>query len=117
MNNPSLNGIRWFARIVGSLLVLFFLLMVLGYIIEPQGTGQITPSEIPLIIGMVGMLSGIIIAWFREGAGAFINIGGFLIFLASELISNKDFNAWIIVAYPAIGLLFLLCWWQSRKPA
>ena len=116
MNNSSFNNIRWLARIVGTLLVVFFLLMVLGYVIEPQGTGKITLTEIPLIIGMLAMLLGLIIAWFREGLGAFINIAGFLLFLASELISNKSFHAWIIVAYPAIGLLFLLCWWQSKKP-
>ncbi len=115
MNGTSFNSIRWFARIVGTVLVLFFLLMVLGYIIEPQGTGKITLTEIPLIIGMLAMLLGIIIAWFREGIGAFINIGGFLLFFASELITNKGYNTWFIVAYPAIGLLFLLCWWQSRK--
>jgi hypothetical protein len=115
MNNATLNGIRWFARIVGSLLVLFFLLMVLGYIIEPQGTGKITLSEIPLIIGMAAMLLGIIIAWFREGIGAFLTIGGFLFFFASELISTRSFKTWILVAYPTIGLLFLACWLQSRQ--
>jgi hypothetical protein len=66
---------------------------------------------------MISMLLGLIIAWFREGVGAFLIIGGFLIILADELISNKSFNAWFLVAFPAIGLLFLLCWWQSRKPA
>jgi len=90
--------------------------MVLGYIIEPQGAGKITPTEIPHIVGMIAMLAGIMIAWFREGFGAFLNIGGFLLFLAGELITNKSFNAWFIIAYPVIGLLFLLCWWQSRRP-
>ena len=117
MNNSSLNGIRWLARIAGSLLVLFFLLMVLGYIIEPQGSGKITPSEIPLIAGMIAMLLGLIIAWFREGLGALLTIGGFLYFLANELIVKQSFNTWILVAYPAVGFLFLLCWWQSRRPA
>jgi hypothetical protein len=117
LNNSLLNAIRWFARIVGSILVLFFVLMVLGYIIEPQGAGKITPTEIPLIVGMIAMLAGIIIAWFREGFGAFLNIGGFLLFLASDFITNKGFNSWFIVAYPVIGLLFLFCWWVNRKPA
>lgn len=116
MNHSSLNSIRWFARIVGSILVLFFLLMVLGYIIEPQGAGKITPTEIPLIIGMIAMLLGIIMAWFREGFGALLTIGGFLLFFIAELITNQSYNAWILLAYPAVGLLFLLCWWQDRKP-
>jgi hypothetical protein len=115
MNNASLNFIRWFERIVVSLFVLFFLLMVIGYIIEPQGTGKITHSEIPLIVGMAAMLLGIIIAWFREGIGAFLTIGGFLFFFASELLSTRSFHAWILVVYPAIGLLFLACWLQSRQ--
>lgn len=116
MYKSFLSSIRWFARIAGSILVLFFLLMVLGYIIEPQGAGKITPTEIPLIIGMIAMLFGVIMAWFREGFGGFLTIGGFLLFLADELITNRSFNVWILLAYPAIGLLFLLCSWQNRKP-
>ena len=115
MNHSFLKSTRWFARIVGLILVLFFLLMVLVYIIEPQGAGKITLTEIPLIFGMIAMLAGIIIAWFREGFGAFLNIGGFLLFLASELITNNGFNAWFIIVYPVIGLLFLFCGWQDRK--
>lgn len=117
MIKSHINIIRWFARIAGSLLVLFVLLMFLGYAIEPQGTGKITLTEIPLFIGMIAMLLGIIVAWFREVIGAVLIFGGFLVFLAQELISNKSFDVWILVIFPAIGLLFLLCWWQSRKLA
>jgi hypothetical protein len=91
--------------------------MFLGYAIDPQDTGDITLTEIPLFIGMIAMLSGIIVAWFREGVGAVLIIGGFLFFVAQEMIKNQGFNAWILVIFPVIGLLFLLCWWQTRKLA
>lgn len=102
---------------MSSLLVLFVLLMILGYVIEPQGTGKVTYTEIPLFIGIIAMLLGIIVAWFREGVGAALIIGGFLIFLAQELIESQSFNLCFLVIFPVIGLLFLLCWWQSKKPA
>jgi hypothetical protein len=89
--------------------------MFLGYAIDPQDTGKITSTEIPLFIGMIAMLSGIIVAWFREDVGAVLIIGGFLFFVAQEVIKNKNFDVWILVIFPVIGLLFLLCWWQSRK--
>jgi hypothetical protein len=89
--------------------------MFLGYAIDPQGTGKITPTEIPLFMGMIAMLLGIIVALFREGFGAVLIFGGFLFFVAQEVIKNQGFNAWFLVIFPVIGLLFLLCWWQTRK--
>jgi Na+/melibiose symporter-like transporter len=115
MKKAPINIIRWIARIVGSLLVLFVLLMFIGYAINPQDTGKITSTEIPLFMGMIAMLLGIIVAWFREGIGALLIFGGFLLFFVQEIIKNKNFDVWILVIFPVIGLLFLLCWWQSRK--
>jgi hypothetical protein len=115
MNTALIKAIRWFTRTMSSLLVLFVLLMFIGYAIDPQDTGKITLTEIPLFIGVIAMLLGIIIAWFREGVGALLIFGGFLLFFAQEVIQNKNFDVWILVIFPFIGLLFLFCWWQSRK--
>lgn len=115
MNKSQISLIRWFARIASALLGMFVLLMILGYILEPQGSGKVTYTEIPLFIGMVAMLLGIFVSWFHEGGGAALTIGGFLIFLAQELLTSRSFNTWLLLIFPAIGLLFLLCWWQSRK--
>jgi hypothetical protein len=113
LNKKIIKGIRWFNRIVGSLLVLFVLFMFIGYAIEPQGTGEIKSIAIPLFAGMGLMVGGIIVAWFREGLGGLVTVGGFILFLGVELVSGRDFDAWFLGTFPIIGLLFLFCWWQS----
>lgn len=114
MNKQYIKTIRWFARIVGAVVVVFVLFMYIAYAIEPQGSNRMSFAEIPLILGMLLMLGGIIIAWFREKIGGIIAIGGFLLFLVYELISTGSFNAWISIIFPLLGLLYLFCWWNSR---
>lgn len=115
LNNTIIKGIRWFTRVVGSLLVLFVLFMFIGYAIWPQGTGEVKLTAIPLFVGMGLMVGGIIAAWFREGLGGLLTVGGFILFLGVELVSGRGFDALFLVNFPIIGMLFLFCWWQSRN--
>jgi len=118
MEKSLINGIRWFARILGSLLVLFILASVIGEAIEPspQATGKITTREIPLIIGAISMVVGIIVAWFQEGIGGLLILGGFIFFYAVHLIFFQSLPGGpFFIIFLIIGLLFLFCWWQSRR--
>jgi hypothetical protein len=118
MKKSYVNGVRWFARISGSLVLLFvlFLAIVEGLTGPPPGSsGKLTGSDIPLMTGMITMLVGIVVAWFREGIGGLLMIGGFVFFFVNELKSEKGFGAWFLVIFPIIGLLHLFCWWQSRR--
>jgi hypothetical protein len=113
-----ITGIRWFTRIAGSLLVVLSLVILIGSIIEPypQGRAKITPGVILLIIGMISMVVGIVVAWFREGLGGFLTVGGFVFFYAVHLIVEKRLpRGSFLVYFLIIGLLFIFCWWQSRK--
>ena len=117
MKKPHINVISWIARILGALLVLFVLLSAVGGIIDPppQATSNLTQQDIPLMIGMISMVVGIIVAWFREPIGGLLIIGGFIFFVIVELITSQNFDAWFLVIFPIVGLLHLFSWWQSRK--
>jgi hypothetical protein len=119
MKKSHVNGVRWFARILGSLVLLFVLLMVIGeglFMEPPPGSsGKLKTRDIPLMAGMITMLVGIVVAWFREGIGGLLMIGGFIPFLVDELKSEKGFDVWFLIIFPIIGLLHLFCWWQSRR--
>lgn len=81
IKKPIITGIRWFTRIVGSLLVLLVLVIAIGEAItEPplQATVKITPRDIALFIGIISMVVGIVVAWFREGFWGFLTLGGFV---------------------------------------
>ena len=120
MKKSYVNGVRWFARISGSLVLVFVLIIAIGewlFMEPPPGSsGKLRERDIPLMAGMIIMLAGIVIAWFREGIGGLLMIGGFIPFLIDELGSEKGFNAWFLVIFPTIGLLHLFCWWRSRRP-
>lgn len=74
---------------------------------------KITNTEMTLMIGMIAMIAGIIIAWFREGIGGLLIVAGFVFFVAVELITNKKFEVWFLLFFLAVGLLHLFCWRQS----
>ena len=119
MKKSYVNGVRWFARILGSIVLLLVLSMAIGeglFMEPPPGSsGMLKEKDIPLMAGMIIMLAGIVVAWFREGIGGLLMIAGFIPFLVDELKSTKGFNAWFLVIFPMIGLLHLFCWWQSRS--
>jgi hypothetical protein len=118
MKKSHVNGVRWFARIVGTLILLLVVLIVIGEVLlwepPPGSTGKLGERDIPFMTGMIVMLLGIVVAWFLEGIGGLLMIAGFIPFLVDELKSG--FNAWFLVIFPIIGLLHLFCWSQSRKP-
>lgn len=117
MDKVKIAGIRWFARILGALLVLFFVSSVIQGMVDPpvSGTGKMTSQELILMAGMIAMVLGIIIAWFREGLGGLLVVGGFIYFVAVELIQRKQFDAWFLLAFLAVGVLHLICWQLSKQ--
>jgi uncharacterized membrane protein YkvI len=119
MKKSHINGVRWFSRILGSLILLLVLFMAIGEALfmepPPGSSGKLKESDIPLMTGMIVMLVGIVVAWFREEIGGLLMIGGFIPFLVDELKSERGFNAWFLVIFPIIGFLHLFCWWQSRR--
>ncbi|MEE8605338.1 MAG: hypothetical protein V3S65_08185, partial [Candidatus Aminicenantaceae bacterium] len=78
MKKTLITGIRWFTRILGALLVLFVLMSAVWGLLgpPPEVASKISDRDMPLMIGMIIMLVGIIIAWFREGIGGLLVVGG-----------------------------------------
>ncbi len=114
MNTSLIKAISWFARILGSIIVLFVLFMFIAYAVNPQGSGKMNVNVIPLMIGMIAMMVGLVVAWFRELIGGLLTIGGFIFFLVIEMTSSQGFDAWFLVIFPIIALLHLFCWWKKR---
>ena len=108
-----INGIRWFARILGiisGLIVLYF--GILDRILEISWYLQIEThlKFIVLLALLILILSGIVIAWFCEAVGGMMILLGYVLSLAFKEIEGSLF--WPL---PITGLLFIFCWWQSRK--
>jgi hypothetical protein len=132
VGDRTTKRIRWIARIWGTLLVAFTLLMLIGYAWSWVTTGEADPyaaedyppiENLPPLFGFLSVL-GLGIAWRWEGLGAAINIVFNLAALPVLLIHwpiTHDFprylvapyGVWIIIAIP--GVLFLICWRRSKK--
>jgi hypothetical protein len=103
---------RWFARIIS---LLFILVTLFFFSAEElfRDHPRTAPLPIaPLVLGAF-LLVGLGLAWKWELLGALIALASF----AGISVLNPDAltkRLWYI--FPAIAILFLLCWWSSRTP-
>jgi hypothetical protein len=69
------------------------------------------------------LLVGVLIAWRREGLGGLILIlaAVVLFLIMSVVVTTKYPDQWpslmllFVVPYLVPGILFLICWWRSKK--
>ncbi len=109
------NWIRWLARGIGSFLALSFLYLGIT-------TGPSPPSLEELAV-VFTLVLGVLIAWRREGLGGLILVlaAVVLFLIMSVVVTTKYPDQWptllllFVVPYLVPGILFLICWWRSRK--
>lgn len=119
MNNKDrlANIIRWIARILGALIlifVLFFLLMDVFGSQESFGEGMISIYDyIAFICFPISTIIGLAIAFKWEGLGGLISTVGFLclLFVRPDLSSSLLMMSLVIP-----GLLYIIHWIMTRKP-
>ena len=130
--NKVTKWIRWIARIWGTLIVGIALLMLIGYAVNWVTTGEADPhavenpppiEEWPPRLMFLSVL-GLAIAWRWEGLGGAITVVFQLAMLPLLLIhwpitQDSRFVApyLILMTIATPGILFLVCWWRSRKRA
>jgi len=113
------------ARIWSIVIIVFTLIMLIGYAVnwiktgtaDPHAMKDYPPVENLIPITLILSVLGLGIAWRWEGLGGAINIGFFLVGVAVHfwLISPRPYPYPIAIALPTPGILFLVCWWISRK--
>jgi len=92
--------------------------LILAFIVgEGFSASQIKPREwVGLLFFPVGICAGMILAWWREGLGGGITVGSLLVFYVIHRATAGTFpKGWAWLAFAAPGLLFLLCWYRSRR--
>jgi len=131
--NRVTEWIRWIARIWSFPIIAYALLLLIGYawnwvttgVADPYAVEDYPPIEaLPPVFMFLSVL-GLGIAWRWERLGGTIAFVFQLAVLLSLLILSpitRDFPRSaapylmsLITAIP--GILFLVCWWRSRKRA
>jgi len=117
--------IRWIARIWSTVIIAFALLTLIGYAWNWVTTGKADPyalenyprveNLIPITLGLSFL--GLGIAWRWERLGGAIAIVFQLATLAVHywLLSPRPYPYPLTIAIMTPGILFLVCWWRSRK--
>lgn len=110
--NKTLPIVRWTARILSILILLFW-----GYFIAAHLLGGASQPSRPLttydsiqLVMMALWLAGLAVAWRWELAGAVMALAGSLV---GGLINPQAMGLALVPAVPAV--LFLCCGWMSQS--
>jgi len=114
--HKTTKWIRWTARVIGTLIVAFWVLMGLGYAFSD--TEEWTWESAVITVLIITSAVGLIIAWWREGIGGTILVVtgvAFGVFAYITAGHNKAF-AVLVSGLPffVIGLMFLVSWQRAK---
>ena len=107
-------SLRWLARAASVLSIGLILMFLIGDSFNPA---RVRASEwVGLAFFPVGVATGMIVAWWKEGLGAAITLASLVAFYGIYgwlMGSNVNSAAFIFFATP--GFLFLISWLLSRS--
>jgi hypothetical protein len=107
--------IRWLARIIGTLSIAVFLFFIVADSVE-KGRIAIESDRIPMTAFLLLAFIGLIIAWRWEGLGGAIALAGLIAFNILAPASPAKGGIFVVTGlYGLPALLFVFCWWQTRK--
>ena len=104
-----LTVVEWLARL-GSVVSIAFLALI--FLSEPFHPSQIARSEwIALLFFPIGVMTGMVIAWWKEGLGSALTIGSLAgFYLVYGYIFKNHIGGWWFIVFASPGFLFLLHW-------
>jgi len=84
---------------------------------EPGNPALITRDQlVGLAFFPIGLVLGLIIAWWKEGAGAVIALASILAFyLVYGLLLGNNVSSWAFLVFAIPAFLFLLDWIFSKN--
>jgi hypothetical protein len=115
LHNKFFLSLRWTARVLASLLAMFFLLMVIGYAVDSNPDAEQRAdilTQVLLLTLFITWIIGTMLAWRWEGIGGGIILVSTIIFFIRVPDAFTTLN--LLHLLPAIGILFLICWWKAR---
>jgi hypothetical protein len=109
--------IRWMARISGTLFTVVFLAFFVPDWMQ-KGTMPIPSDRMPMTLSLLLAFMGLTIAWKWEGTGGAVALAGVILYGILGLQTDVKPGATILLTatYGLPAVLFLIYWWQARRP-
>ncbi len=114
MSNKITSAIRWIARILSAIVIVFVLFFLLADIFgsEEAGFGSMSAKDaIAFAFFPLGSIIGLALAWKWEGLGGLVAVLSIvaLVFIRPDILSNFLLVGMVVVP----GLIFILYWYLS----
>ena len=95
---------------VGSIASITLLLMLFAG--EGLHPSEVAPRQwVGLFFFPLGVIIGMVIAWWKEGVGAAITLGSLMgLYLVYGYFMRYHVASWVFLVFASPGLLFLLHW-------
>ena len=117
-NTAFMNIIRWTARIIGTLLVIFSLIFFIGSMIEDsqnQGLGLETYNIIVFAVLGIGF-AALILAWWKEGLGGITAFISFIVFNLLAAVSPVEGSRYLpMLLFPLVPSVLYLFYWLLKR--
>jgi hypothetical protein len=101
--------IELLARLTSIASITLLLMLFAGEGLHPS---RITASEwVGLLFFPVGVVIGMVIAWWKEGVGSLVTVGSLLAFyVVYGYLMRNHLGGWAFIVFALPGFLFLLHW-------
>jgi peptidoglycan/LPS O-acetylase OafA/YrhL len=119
MKHSTINSIiSWTARIIGTLMVIFTLLIGIGELLEEHRGPNPGLNTFTIILFIVwgAALAGLVLALWKEGLGGIISLVAFIVFNILVAI-NPTPDSWYpfgLLLFLVPSILYLVYWWLER---
>lgn len=122
-NTTTISIIRWTARIIGTLIVVFTLFIGIGEMLEgynKHGAAASDTFDTLMIITFTfwgAGLAGLILALWKEGLGGIVSLLSFIIFIFLVGINPKPDVRFMSILFIFLipSVLYIYCWWLTKK--
>ena len=109
--------VRWTARIIGTLLLVLFLVGFVASFVAEGATplGQLTTAEILMFGATFMMLVGVALAWRWEFVGGALAIAGGIGFTVVDSVRSGFRIVWFPAVFVVVGVLYVLHAWRCPQ--
>lgn len=104
---------RFLARVGSIISVTMLLLLFQAEILNPLDVAL--KQWVVLLFFPIGVIAGLVIAWWKEGLGVSVTLGSLLaFFFVYGYLLKYHLSGWAFVVFASPAFLFLLHWLFSR---